>query len=163
MNSQHFPQPGPIRPSGVARPWPYDEGDRRYAGKQLLRRTPLEPTVVPMQPPGQERHRVLTFMAECFWPGVTVQNVVDAGDRARHASLATSSGDSFVRYLGSILVPTDEIALCLFEAASIDAAAEVNRRAGIPSERILEIVRLGGSAVRPSSRTPLNSSAKELR
>jgi hypothetical protein len=47
------------------------------------------------------------------------------------------------RYLGSILVPTDEIALLLFEAASIAAATELAQQAAIPSERILEIVRLG--------------------
>ena len=73
----------------------------------------------------------MTFMAECFWPGVTVQKVADAGDRLRHASRAIAPGDGLARYLGSILVPSDEIALCLFEAASIDVAAEVNRRAGL--------------------------------
>ncbi len=36
------------------------------------------------------------------------------------------------RYIGSILVPTDEIALCLFEAPSIDAATELNERARDP-------------------------------
>ena len=86
---------------------------------------------------------MLTFMAECFWPGVTTQKVADAGDRLRHAAQAIASEDAIARYLGSILVPSDEIALCLFEAASIDVATEVNRRAVIPSERILEIVRLG--------------------
>lgn len=99
-------------------------------------------------------------MAECFWPGVTAQKVANAGERVRQASYAISSGDGFARYLGSILVPKDEIALCLFEAVSIDAATEVNRLAAIPSERILEIVRLGAFLKRPR---PLNSSAKELR
>jgi hypothetical protein len=81
-----------------------------------------------------------TFMAECFWPGVTVQKVTDAGERVRQASHA-GRGDA--DYLGSILVPTDEIALFLLEAASIDAATELALQAAIPSERILEIVRLG--------------------
>ena len=84
-----------------------------------------------------------TFMAECFWPGVTAQKVADAGERLRQASGAIGSEGGFARYLGSVLVPTDEIALCLFEAASIDAASEVNRREAIPSERILEVVRVG--------------------
>jgi hypothetical protein len=84
----------------------------------------------------------MTFMAECFWPGVTAQKVADAGERVRTASGATSGEEGFARYLGSILVPTDEIALFLLEAASLDAAAELARQAAIPSERILEIVRL---------------------
>jgi hypothetical protein len=99
-------------------------------------------------------------MAECFWPGVTAEKVAAAGERVRQAAHAISPDDGFARYLGSILVPGDEIALCLFEAASIDLAAEVNRQAAIPSERILEIVRLGAFLERPRH---LNSSAKELR
>ena len=94
---------------------------------------------------GTKRCGVTTFMAECFWPGVTAEKVAAAGERVRQAAQAISPDDGFARYLGSILVPGDEIALCLFEAASIDLATEVNRRAAIPSERILEIVRLGAA------------------
>jgi hypothetical protein len=89
-------------------------------------------------------------MAECFWPDVSAQKVADAGERVRQASYAISSDDGSSRYLGSILVPTDEIAFCLFEAATIEAATGLAQRAAVPSERILEIVRLG--AFLPSGR-----------
>ncbi len=82
-------------------------------------------------------------MAECFWPGVTERAVAEAGARSQRAAQAVCSRDGSARYLGSILIPTDEIALCLFEASSLEAASEVNRWAAIPFERILEIVRLG--------------------
>ena len=82
-------------------------------------------------------------MAECFWPGVTAQKVTDTGERVRQAAAALNPEGCFARYIGSILVPTDEIALCLFEAASPAAASELNRQAAIPSERILEIVHMG--------------------
>lgn len=82
-------------------------------------------------------------MAECFWPGVTAQQVADTGERVRQAAAALTPEGCLARYIGSILVPTDEIALCVFEAASPAAAAELNRQAAIPSERILEIVRMG--------------------
>jgi hypothetical protein len=85
----------------------------------------------------------MTFMAECFWPGVTAQKVADAGERVRQASHPISSDDGFARHLGSILIPQDEIALFLVEAASIAAATQLAQQAAIPSERILEIVRLG--------------------
>ena len=81
-------------------------------------------------------------MAECFWPGVTVQKVADVGESVRRAAQAISAQGCFARYVGSILVPADEIALCLFEAASPAAASEINMQAAIPSERILEIVRM---------------------
>ena len=81
-------------------------------------------------------------MAECFWPGVTTQRVAEAGESLRQSARAINSEGRLARYIGSILIPTDEIALCLFEATSLEIASEVNRRAGIPSERILEVVRL---------------------
>jgi hypothetical protein len=92
------------------------------------------------------------FMAECFWPGVTEQQLAEAGARARRATEAITAGGVSARYVGSILVPADEIALCLFEAASIEAASDLNRRAAIPFERILEVVRLGPG--RPPGRSP---------
>ena len=79
-------------------------------------------------------------MAECFWPGVTAEMVEAAGERVRQAAELTSSDGHRARYLGSILVPTDEITFCLFEAASAAAASELNGLAALPSERILEIV-----------------------
>jgi hypothetical protein len=82
-------------------------------------------------------------MAECFWPGVTPQKVADAAERVQQAFHANGCDDASARYLGSILVPTDEIALFLLEASSLKAATELAQQAAIPSERILEIVRLG--------------------
>ena len=81
-------------------------------------------------------------MAECFWPGVTEEKVADAGDRLRRAAHALSVGGRASHYIGSILVPVDEIALCLFAAPSAATAAELNETAGIPFERILRIVQL---------------------
>jgi hypothetical protein len=103
----------------------------------------LAPTFVAMKSQGPTMAGMTTFMAECFWPGVTAQKVADAGERVRQATLAPGPDGGFVHYVGSILVPTDEIALVLLEAAWIDAATDVAQQAAIPSERIVEIVRLG--------------------
>jgi len=92
-------------------------------------------------------------MAECFWPGVTARQLAGVGARARRAADEINSDGVVARYTGSILVPADEIALCFFDAASIDAASDLSRRAAIPFERILQIVRI-------DDQTP---SAKELR
>ena len=80
-----------------------------------------------------------TYVAECFWPGVTEQDVGELDVRA-HASVeeAARVGES-VRYLGSILMRTDEVVLCRFQgaAAAVRRAAE---RAAIPFERIVETI-----------------------
>jgi hypothetical protein len=85
---------------------------------------------------------LLTFMAECFWPGVTAEKVTDVGERIRGAACAIGPRARSGRYIGSILVPADEIAFCLFEAPSKATALQLDKQAGIPSERVLQIVHL---------------------
>ena len=139
----------PASEPGLSRETPAAAGERRsYAS---LRCESIE-----------ARHGVTTFMAECFWPGVTEQQLADAGARAGQAAQAISSNGGLARYLGSILVPADEIALCLFEAPSLDAASELNRRAAIPFERILEIVRLD-PAIRSSAGSQRPASSPDER
>jgi hypothetical protein len=90
----------------------------------------------------QDGGSMTAFMAECFWPGVTEEKVAEAGERMRRAALGLTKRGRASHYIGSILVPVDEIALCLFAAPSAAAAAELNETAAIPFERILRIVQL---------------------
>jgi hypothetical protein len=90
-----------------------------------------------------------TFMAECFWPGVTSEQVAAAGVRARRETRAARAEGALARYLGSILVPADEIVFCLLEAASLEAATQIGARAAIPFERLLEIVRMPARFTEP--------------
>jgi hypothetical protein len=84
----------------------------------------------------------MSFMAECFWPGVTVEKVTNVGERIRQAARAIGPTARAGRYIGSILVPSDEIALYFFEASSTATASQLEREAGIPSERVLQVVHL---------------------
>ena len=45
-----------------------------------------------------------------------------------------------VRYLGSTIVPGDEACFCEFDGPSEASVAEVNRRAGLPFDRIVPAV-----------------------
>jgi hypothetical protein len=112
-----------------------------------------------MQSPKGRGTVALTFMAECFWPGVTRQKLAAAGERLEAASRAAEGGGRS-RYLGSILVSTDEIALVLLEAGSFEAATALARQAAIPSERILEVDRL---CAFPGGRDHPDNSPDELR
>jgi hypothetical protein len=109
-----------------------------------------------MQSAAQSSDGVTAFMAECFWPDVTRQKVAAAGARAYDVSHANSSTGSRACHRGSILVPTDEIALFLLDAQSLDAATALARRAAIPAERVLEIVRLGAFVPSRDNTTVLN-------
>lgn len=83
------------------------------------------------------------YVAECFWPGVTHDELAALDVRIRESVDLTESGTEPVRYLGAMLVPSDEVVFYFFEGGleSVRAAAT---RAGVPFERLLETVRVGG-------------------
>jgi hypothetical protein len=66
------------------------------------------------------------FAAKCYWPGVTEQSLELAASRAGAGCL------------GSILFSDDELALCLFDAASSAAVRRTAEAAGIPCERVMD-------------------------
>ncbi len=77
------------------------------------------------------------FVAECFWIGVREHDLRELDERAASSVAELALAGEQVRYLGSVLMRSDEVVLCFFEGpeASVRRAAE---RAGIPFERILE-------------------------
>ena len=79
----------------------------------------------------------MSFVAECFWTGVSADDLPALDDRAQTSVAGLSAEGEQVRYLGSLLVAEDEVVLCFFEgsATSVRRAAE---RAAIPFERIVE-------------------------
>jgi hypothetical protein len=78
-----------------------------------------------------------SFIAECFWPGVTEAEVGALDARALASAGELTEADEPVRYLGSILMREDEVVLCQFEGAA-DAVRRAAEQAEIPFERIVE-------------------------
>lgn len=74
------------------------------------------------------------FAAECLWPGVTAEALHDLEERVLDE--CSASGER-ARYLGSVLMPGDEVVLCLFKGCEeeVRRAAEA---AGVPFGRLLE-------------------------
>ena len=79
-----------------------------------------------------------TYLVECYWPAVSSDEISRAA--ARVGELAPSG----LRWIDAILVPDDEIVLCLIESSSAESVAVVSRQAGLPSERVVEAARLPG-------------------
>ena len=77
------------------------------------------------------------YLAECFWPGVAASDLRELDERVAAATAELESTGESVRYLGSLLMRTDEVVLCLFQGSesTVRKAAE---RAQIPFERILQ-------------------------
>ena len=78
-----------------------------------------------------------TYVAECFWPGVSERDLGALDERTQACVAELSGSGENVRYLGSLLLRADEVVLCRFEgdAEAVRVAAE---SAAIPFERILE-------------------------
>jgi hypothetical protein len=72
-----------------------------------------------------------TYFVECYWPGVSMTQV--------DSVLGRLDGHG-VRWLAAILVPVDEIVLCVVEGPSALGICDAADSAGLPSERVVECV-----------------------
>jgi hypothetical protein len=81
----------------------------------------------------------VTYLVECFWPDIRDSDVDLVGTRALTAARELSRGGQPVRFVGSILMPDDEVLLCEFEGleSAVRRAAE---QAEIPFARIVRAV-----------------------
>jgi hypothetical protein len=82
------------------------------------------------------------FLLECLWPGVTEETVARAAARLRRTAAALSETREHVRFLGSQLVPADEVAFFELEAGSAEVVREIGLMAQIPFERVVRSVRV---------------------
>jgi hypothetical protein len=85
------------------------------------------------------------FIAECFWAGVTEQDVRASDARLCAAITDLVSNGHRIGYAGPLVMPTDEIVMYLFEGTEelVRLAAE---RAAIPYDRIIRTSTYDGCA-----------------
>jgi Protein of unknown function (DUF4242) len=76
-----------------------------------------------------------TFMAECYWPGMTEDRVREILHQVGQAARRRRTD---VRQLGSFLVPSDGMVIFLFEGTSLRAIQEAAELADVPFDRIVE-------------------------
>ena len=81
------------------------------------------------------------YLVECFWPGVQIADVDKLDRRARVVARRSRRRGIPVRYLGSLLVPDDEVVLFEFQARSADVVAETSAQVGLPFQRVVPAVR----------------------
>jgi hypothetical protein len=81
------------------------------------------------------------YLVEHYLPGATERFSATA-DRVRAIAEAMARDGSPIRYLRSIVVPGDEAAFCVFDAASIDLVEQLYARAGVRYDRIVDAVEM---------------------
>jgi hypothetical protein len=77
-----------------------------------------------------------TYLVECFWPGLTREAVESAHVRAHERAAALRREGSSVRFVGSLLVPGDEVVIFQFKAASEEEVIRASREAALPFDRV---------------------------
>lgn len=77
-----------------------------------------------------------TYLVECFWPGVTREGVTAANARARERAAALRREGSSLRFLGSLLIPSDEVVFFQFIAASSEEVVRASLEAKLPFDRV---------------------------
>jgi len=80
------------------------------------------------------------YVAECFWPDVHERDLEALDARVTRAAARLHGEGEPVRYLGSVLMRSDEVVLCFFEGSehAVRRAAEDAR---VPFERIVAAAR----------------------
>ena len=76
------------------------------------------------------------YMVERHLPDFPPEQLPAAAAAAKQKSTELSAEGQEVRYVRSTYVPVGEKYYCLFEGASPEAIAEVQKRAGLPYEKI---------------------------
>ena len=77
-----------------------------------------------------------SFLVEAYTPATI--KLADVEERARCAADHLAQAGTDVRYVRAIFVPEDELCLHLLDAASVEAAHDLIRQAGISPDRIVE-------------------------
>jgi len=81
-----------------------------------------------------------TFLVESYWPG-TESDVVMSAERVSRTA-AWNGCRCSVRWLGCFLVPSDGLALFLFQAPSESEVKAFARVADMPFDRVVEAIRV---------------------
>ena len=91
--------------------------------------------------------QVEVFLVERYWPDVDVDELRRALPRLESAVTAMRSEGRQVAYLGSILMPIDQVVFILVAATDEREIRQLNERAGLPVDRIATAIALVGSAM----------------
>jgi hypothetical protein len=97
---------------------------------------------MPRSPDQPDPAPAARFVAERYWPGLTLERLEGGEVELRRAAAALSREGRAIRYLGTTFIAAEETAFAVFEASDPAWVEEVNRRAGQPFDRIVPVVDL---------------------
>jgi hypothetical protein len=87
------------------------------------------------------------FVAIRELPGITADALVSAGARVKTCVAGMQSEGTEVKWVRSFFLPACARTHCYFEGPSREAIVELNQRAGIPFEEVLEVAEMTPSSI----------------
>ena len=87
------------------------------------------------------------FLVERYWPDVDVDELRRVLPRLESAATVMRSEGRQVDYIGSILMPVDQVVFTLVAATDEREIRQLNERAGLPVDRIAKAIALAGTAM----------------
>jgi hypothetical protein len=78
-----------------------------------------------------------SWVVEHYWPGLTRELFRSTVEQLRRTAEAMARAGTPIRFRHSTLVPADEAAYSVIDAASQAVVEELHARAGVPFDRIL--------------------------
>jgi Protein of unknown function (DUF4242) len=94
-------------------------------------------------PPTDRAQLPITYVVECYLPGVRSSHVAGMDRRLRAAARHVAEQGEQVEYRGSILFREDEVMFCLFAASSAEVVRRLSSTATLSFERIVEATAIG--------------------
>jgi hypothetical protein len=88
-----------------------------------------------------------TFVAIRNLPGITPDALMGAGARVKSCAAGMQSEGTDVRWLRSFFLPASSQTHCYFEGPSLEAVRELNQRAGLPFEQLVEVAEMTPASV----------------
>ena len=81
-----------------------------------------------------------TYLVERYWPGVTIERLLEAFERVGRITEEMRGNGTHLRHINSILLPGEEVVFSVYDGPSAAAAGELNERADVPVSRIVDAV-----------------------
>jgi hypothetical protein len=81
-----------------------------------------------------------TYLVERYWPGVTIERLIEALQRGRQVMEQMSEEGTPVREVSCVLIPSEDVVFSVYEALSAAAVRSFNQRSAIPVSRITDAI-----------------------
>lgn len=81
-----------------------------------------------------------TYLVERYWPGVTIERLLEAIERGRQVMGQASGQGTYIRDISCTLIPGEEVVFSVYEGPSAAEIRRFNERAGMPVSRIVEAI-----------------------